>query len=140
MDLSEFPPKNDFFENMVALEEKAEKIEGANNFRQVSGFPIFGCGQTTEDGFLKVLDKVKAIQPEDITEKLLWFNMRKEPVVYINGNPFAPRNPEDLHRNLDITFSVEDLNVLEMHYTNILKAKTAEKEGVLRTMKDVAFA
>ena len=27
-----------------------------------------------------------------------------------------------------------------MHYTNILKAKTAEKEGVLRTMKDVAFA
>ena len=27
-----------------------------------------------------------------------------------------------------------------MHYANILKAKAAEKEGVLRTMKDVAFA
>merc|ERR1712012_871587 len=124
----------------VVIDEKSEKIEGANNFRQVNGFPVFGTGQTTEEGFLKVLDKVKAVHGDDAGEKILWFNMRKEPVVYINGNPFAPRNPEDLHRNLDISYPVEDLNVLEMHYTNILNAKTAEKEGVLRTMKDVAFA
>ena len=64
----------------------------------------------------------------------------QEPIVYINGKPFAPRNPEDLHRNLDITFSVEELDNLEAHYTNILKAKAEEKDGVLRTMKDVAFA
>jgi len=139
MDLSEFPPKNDFFDNMVALDDKAEKIEGANNFRQVSGFPIFGTGQTTEDGFLKVLDKVKAIHPEESTEKLIWFNMRREPVVYINGNPFAPRNPEDLHRNLDIDFSVDELENLEIHYTNILKG-LAEKEQTLKSYKDTAFA
>merc|ERR1711936_95991 len=125
---------------MVVMDQKTEKIEGANNFRQVNGFPVFGTGQTTEEGFLKILDKVKAIHGDEAGENLLWFNMRKEPVIYINGNPFAPRNPEDLHRNLDISFPVEDLNVLEMHYANILKAKAAEKEGVLRTMKDVAFA
>jgi len=140
VDLTDFLPKIDFFDNMVVIDDKAEKIEGANNFRQVNGFPVFGTGQTTEEGFLKVLDKVKAVHGDEAGEKLLWFNMRKEPVVYINGNPFAPRNPEDLHRNLDISFPVEDLNVLEMHYTNILKGKTAEKDGVLRTMKDVAFA
>jgi len=140
MDLADFPPKQDFFDNMCCLDEKSEKLEGANNFRQVNGFPVFGTGQTTEEGFLKVLDKVKALHPEGEGEKLLWFNMRKEPVIYINGNPFAPRNPEDLHRNLDISYSVEELNVLEAHYTNILKAKAAEKEGVLRTMKDQAFA
>merc|ERR1711988_1389330 len=50
------------------------------------------------------------------------------------------RNPEDLHRNLDINFSVEELENLEAHYAKILQAKAAEKEGVLRTMKDVAFA
>ena len=140
MDLADFPPKQDFFDNMCCLDEKSEKLEGANNFRQVNGFPVFGTGQTTEEGFLKVLDKVKALHPEGEGEKLLWFNMRKEPVIYINGNPFAPRNPEDLHRNLDISYSVEELNVLEAHYANILKAKAAEKEGVLRTMKDQAFA
>ena len=64
----------------------------------------------------------------------------QEPVIYINGKPFAPRNPEDLHRNLDISYSVEELDNLEAHYTNILKSKAAEKDGVLRTMKDVAFA
>jgi len=140
VDLTDFLPKIDFFDNMVVIDDKAEKIEGANNFRQVNGFPVFGTGQTTEEGFLKVLDKVKAVHGDEAGEKLLWFNMRKEPVVYINGNPFAPRNPEDLHRNLDISFPVEDLNVLEMHYTNILKGKMAEKDGVLRTMKDQAFA
>ena len=46
-------------------------------FRQVNGFPVFGTGQTTEEGFLKVLDKVKAIHAEGDGEKMLWFNMRK---------------------------------------------------------------
>merc|ERR1711988_907801 len=50
------------------------------------------------------------------------------------------RNPEDLHRNLDINFSVEELENLEAHYAKIPQAKADEKEGVLRTMKDVAFA
>ena len=35
---------------------------------------------------------------------------------------------------------MEELDNLEAHYANILKAKAAEKDGVLRTMKDVAFA
>lgn len=26
--------------------------------------------------------------------KTLWFNMRQEPVVYINGKPFSPRDQE----------------------------------------------
>jgi hypothetical protein len=140
IDLTDFLPKIDFFDHMVVMDEKSEKIEGANNFRQVNGFPVFGTGQATEEGFLKVLDKVKSIHGEDSGENLLWFNMRKEPVVYINGNPFAPRNPEDLHRNLDINFSVEELENLEAHYAKILQARAAEKDGVLRTMKDVAFA
>merc|ERR1711976_441632 len=131
MDLQDFLPKIDFFDNMQLLDEKAEKIEGANNFRQVAAFPVFGTGQTTEEGFMKVLEKVKSVHGEE-GEKIIWFNMRKEPVVYVNGKPFAPRNPEDLHRNLDITFSVEELDNLE--------AKAEEKDGVLRTMKDVAFA
>ena len=76
---------------------------------------------------------------------MVWLHFRntillQEPVAYINGNPFAPRNPEDLHRNLDIDFSVEELDNLEAHYANILNAKAEEKEGVLRTMKDQAFA
>ena len=35
MDLADFPPKQDFFDNMCCLDEKSEKLEGANNFRLV---------------------------------------------------------------------------------------------------------
>ena len=86
-----------------------------------------------------MLDKVKALHADEPSENLLWFNMRKEPVVYVNGNPFAPRNPEDLHRNLDISYSVEELENLEAHYTNKLKEEAA-KENTLKTFKDHSFA
>ena len=81
MDLQDFLPKIDFFDNMQLLDEKAEKIEGANNFRQVAAFPVFGTGQTTEEGFMKVLEKVKSVHGEE-GEKIIWFNMRK--VIFIS--------------------------------------------------------
>ena len=81
MDLQDFLPKIDFFDNMQLLDEKAEKIEGANNFRQVAAFPVFGTGQTTEEGFMKVLEKVKSVHGEE-GEKIIWFNMRK--VIFLS--------------------------------------------------------
>merc|ERR1719295_2523889 len=56
MDLSEFPLKEDYFEGMLLLPEGVERLEGAPNFRQVSGFPVFGVGQPTEEGFLGALE------------------------------------------------------------------------------------
>ena len=35
--------------------------------------------------------------------KILWFNYRKEPTVYINGQPCSPRDPADLHHNISVT-------------------------------------
>jgi len=139
MDLSEFHHKTDFFENMNALDEKAEKIDGCPNFRQVSGFPIFGTGQPTDKGLAEVVEKAKIGAAEGI-DKVIWFNMRKEPVVYINGNPFAPRSPEDMHRNLDIYFTQQELNDLEVVYTDIVSKSAESGEGKLKTYKDHAFA
>merc|ERR1711892_1222774 len=86
MDLTEFPIKNDYFEGLHMLPETVEKIESAPNFRQVNGFPVFGVGQPAEDGFVPILEKTKS-SPEEKPGKILWFNFRKEPVVYINGVP-----------------------------------------------------
>ena len=27
--------------------------------------------------------------------KVFWFTMRQEPIVYVNGSPYAPRDPEN---------------------------------------------
>merc|ERR1712180_225568 len=126
MDLTDYIPKVDVFDHVNVMSEKAEKIEGCPNYRQVVGFPIYGTGQPTEDGFLKVLEKLSSTGEGH--DRICWFNMRKEPVVYVNGKSFAPRSPEDLHRNLDIYFSVDELNYLEVAYKDIV-TEAAEKEG-----------
>ena len=28
-----------------------------------------------------------------VSHNVVWYNMRQEPVIYINGTPFAPRAP-----------------------------------------------
>merc|ERR1712001_571935 len=140
MDLTEFPPKIDFFDNIHALDENAENIEGCANYRQVSGFPIFGVAQPTDTGFTKVLEKVKTVSGEAAAPKNVWFNMRKEPVVYVNGKSFAPRSPDDMHRNLDIYFSQKELDDLEIVYTDIVSKKADAEEGKLKTFKDHVFA
>ena len=106
---------------------------------QVNGFPIYGTGQPSEAGYQKVLEKVSAAAGEGVN-KMIWFNMRKEPVVYVNGKPFAPRSPDDLHRNLDIYFSQQELDDLEVVYTDIINKRAAADEGKVKTMKDHAFA
>ena len=105
----------------------------------MNGFPIYGTGQPSEAGYQKVLEKVSAAAGEGVN-KMIWFNMRKEPVVYVNGKPFAPRSPDDLHRNLDIYFSQQELDDLEVNYTDIINKRAAADEGKIKTMKDHAFA
>ena len=122
MDLTDYKPKVDHFENINCLQEG--KVDGAPNFRQVTGtglyqlrescssyllkirdFPVFGCAQPTEDGFKKVLDQIPKGSDEQ-QMKIIWFNMRQEPVVYINGNPCAPRHPERLHDNIQVRYNI----------------------------------
>ena len=47
-------------QGMHMLPEEVEKVEGAHNYRQVVGFPVFGVGQPSPDGVRAVLEKVKA--------------------------------------------------------------------------------
>jgi len=140
MDLTGFPLKIDMFEGMHMLGDKAEKIDGAPNYRQVAGFPIFATGQPTEDGLLAVMEKTKSEQ-EETPSKVIWFNMRKEPIIYVNGKPCSPRYPDDLHKNLEVEFSAEELDLLQTHYYRYLVSQVKESEdNSIKVHKDHAFA
>ena len=84
--------KVDHFEGIHCLEED-KVLEGAPNFRQVTGFPIFGCAQPTLEGFVKVLDKIPKGTGDKVV-RTVWYNMRQEPVIYCDGIPCAPRHPD----------------------------------------------
>ena len=73
-------------------------IEGAPNYREV-GDNIHGCGQPTVDGMKRVLEKVGEGPPADPSKPpAVWTNLRQEPVIYINGTPY---NPRDLKKPMD---------------------------------------
>merc|ERR1712123_317789 len=65
------------------------------HWRRVPGFPIFGVGQPSGDGFAKIAEKVPK-------EKTIWFNMRQEPVAYVGGQPVTPRKTLNPHDNIEI--------------------------------------
>jgi hypothetical protein len=64
-----------------------EKLEGAPNFRQVKGTQIFGAAQPSVSGIRNVLDRAGAKD-----KRVMWTNMREEPVLYINGRSVSLRD------------------------------------------------
>merc|ERR1712121_192523 len=138
IDLTDYKLKIDHFDQMHVLADET-KVEGAENFRQVAGFPVFGTAQPTEEGFLKVLDKLPA-GTEEKPIRTIWYNMRQEPVIYVNGTPYAPRNPEKMHENLELDESVDEFDNLQKHFANIIQTRVDTDPGqTLKIHKDSTF-
>merc|ERR1712119_108239 len=95
-------PDNPEIWKAVAMADHFEKIQklpdpipGVPNFRRAPGFKVYCCGQPTLEGFEKVLEKVTgSIYPKD--GPIIWFNLRQEPTVYVNGNPVCARPPNKI--------------------------------------------
>merc|ERR1712117_74327 len=72
------------------IQKLPDPIPGVPNFRRVPGFKVYCSGQPTIEGFEKALEKVcGTIYPKD--GPIIWFNLRQEPTVYVNGNPICAR-------------------------------------------------
>merc|ERR1712117_61163 len=86
------------------------------HWRRVPGFPVYGVGQPSEEGFSKIADKVTK-------DKLIWFNMRQEPVAYVGGQPVTPRKSPNPHDNIEIPGKVEDMEKLEDSFVSNLETR-----------------
>ncbi|XP_028800974.1 paladin isoform X2 [Neltuma alba] len=74
-----------------------ERVEGAPNFREVPGFPVYGVANPTIDGIRSVICRIGSSKGG---RPVLWHNMREEPVIYINGKPFVLREVERPYKNM----------------------------------------
>merc|ERR1712064_21560 len=89
-------------QNAVCMQDGFEKIQklpdpvpGCPNFRRVPGYKVYCCGQPTLTGIKACLEKVTGtISPKD--GKIIWFNVRQEPDVYVNGDPVCARPPNKI--------------------------------------------
>jgi len=90
------------------IQKLPDPIPGVPNFRRVPGFKVYCCGQPTLDGFEKVLEKVTgSIYPKD--GPIIWFNLRQEPTVYVNGNPVCARPPNKIGEYAELGAITRDI-------------------------------
>ena len=73
------------------------KINGASNFRKIPGFPVYGVAQPTMNGIRNSLQFLG----QEHSSKILWINLREEPLIYINGTPYVLRDNYLTLRNLN---------------------------------------
>jgi len=106
---AELKAMTDAFEGIDRLAEGAPRTDGAPNFRRLPGFPLFGTGQTTIEGFEKCLEPVLKKYGDE--KHIFWVNLRQEPVVYVNNKPFTARDP----KNLQIQIDQKDLADVNFH-------------------------
>ncbi|KAG2430310.1 hypothetical protein HYH02_013787 [Chlamydomonas schloesseri] len=75
-------------------------MEGAPNFRQIPNVPVYGVAIPTVTGLRSALNAVGANKG---ARKVYWQNLREEPLVFINGNPFVVREADQPFCNLEYT-------------------------------------
>merc|ERR1711868_121235 len=90
------------------IQKLPDPVPGLPNFRRVPGFKVYCCGQPTIDGFEKALEKVcGTIYPKD--GPIIWFNLRQEPTVYVNGNPVCARPPNKIGEYAELGAITRDI-------------------------------
>merc|ERR1711874_964181 len=119
----------DHFEKIQKL---PEPIPGCPNFRRVPGYKVYCCGQPTTEGFEKCLTKVcGTIYPKD--GKIIWFNLRQEPSVYINGEPACARPPNKIGEYAELGNVAKDkLKEDEAEFVRVCEGRMKETEGKLK--------
>merc|ERR1711913_119239 len=105
--VAELKAMTDAFEGIDRLAEGAPRTDGAPNFRRLPGFPIFGTGQTSIDGFEKCLEPVLKKYGDE--KHVFWVNLRQEPVVYVNGKPYTARDPAKINFHLEMNNPEEEI-------------------------------
>lgn len=73
-------------------------IEGASNFRRIDNTRVYGIAQPTVYGLKQVIRQLLTDKPRN--ERILWINLREEPIIYINGIPYVLRDRYYTLRNI----------------------------------------
>merc|ERR1711872_564948 len=125
----------------VAMADHFEKIQklpdpvpGVPNFRRVPGYKVYCCGQPTVEGMETLLNKVcGTIYPKD--GKIIMFNMRQEPSVYVNGSPICARPPNKIGEYAELgPVTAEGLNADESEFVRVCEGQAKNADGKLKVL------
>merc|ERR1712141_480969 len=121
----------DHFEKIQKL---PDKVDGVPNFRRVPGYKVYCCGQPTIEGFTNALNKACGeIYPK--TNKIIWLNMRQEPIVYVNGNPVCARPPNKIGEYAELgDVTRGSVKKDEEEFIRVLEGRAKGAEGKIKVI------
>merc|ERR1712226_934593 len=116
-------PDNPEIWKAVAMADHFEKIQklpdpipGVPNFRRVPGYKV--CGE---------------IYPKD--KKIIWFNMRQEPTVYINGEPVCARPPNKIGEYAELgNVTSKQLEEDEAEFVRVCEGQMKANDNKLKVL------
>merc|ERR1712126_523513 len=119
----------DHFEEIQKL---PDPVPGVPNFRRVPGYKVYCCGQPTLAGLEAALEKVcGTIYPKD--GKIIWFSVRQEPNVYVNGEPICARPPNKIGEYAELGAVTRDMvKADEPEFMRVLEGRAKENDGKLK--------
>ena len=90
-------------DNSQTRPEQDEVVPGAPNFRKIEKFivdphQIYAVAQPTQEALERVLEIVSTSLPTP--RRIVWINVREEPLLYINGEPYVLRDQYASLRNI----------------------------------------
>merc|ERR1712066_966589 len=124
----------DHFESIQKLKDP---IAGCPNFHRVPGYKVYVCGQPTVAGLEAALTKVCGeIYPKD--GKIIWFNLRQEPSLYVNGEPVCARPPNKIGEYAELGNITRDQNKKdEPEFLTVCQGRASANGGKLKVV-DIA--
>lgn len=123
----------DTFPNINKLEGEDSSIwkcDGAPNWRRLAGFPIYATGQPKQADLEKCVEQ--AVNKYDEQKAVLWVNIRQEPVLYLNGDPYSirPKDKFQTHMVFKEAFAINNVE-------NEMVSKLKKGDGSFTFYKDV---
>merc|ERR1711892_1189359 len=118
------------------IQKLKDPVAGCPNFRRVPGYKVYVCGQPTVAGLEAALTKVCGeTYPKE--GKIIWFNLRQEPSLYVNGEPVCarPSNKKDEPEFLTVCQGRASANGGKLKVVDISKK---EKEVEVKEMKTLS--
>lgn len=115
--------------SLVSSEYDEFMIEGASNFRHIPQTSVYGVAQPTIEGLKCVLRKLRRDRGRG--DRILWINLREEPIIYINGIPYVLRDRYFTLRNIRAYSGItaSRLEMLEQRLKEDVINETINYEG-----------
>merc|ERR1712048_997650 len=121
----------DHFDKMQKLKDP---VNGVPNFRRVPGYKVYCCGQPTAAGIEAVLEKVTGTAyPKD--GKIIWFNLRQECSILVNGEPFCGRPANKIGEYAELgAVTAAMLEKDEPEFAKVCENRAKDNNGKLKTV------